>query len=121
MSPGTNWLASEISGSVMIHPVLRAGKVLPSSIDDFETIAFGEMSSELYPNPASSEVSFRTYEDMVWSVYSMNGRELMRGESQPSMQVTINTSDLPAGMYWVGMTNTSTYESSGKKLIILPQ
>ena len=121
LSPGTNWLASEIYGSVMIHPVLRAGKVLPSSIDDMETIAHGQMSSELYPNPASSEVSFRTYDDMVWSVYSLNGRELMRGESQPSMQVTINTSDLPAGMYWVGMTNTSTYETSGKKLIILPQ
>jgi hypothetical protein len=45
----------------------------------------------------------------------------MRGESNPSMTVTIDTSDLPAGVYWVGMTTTSTSVSSGKKLIILPQ
>jgi hypothetical protein len=94
---------------------------LPSSIDDMETVAYGEISSELYPNPTSSEVSFETYEDMVWSVYSLSGRELMRGKSSPSMKVTIDTSDLPAGVYWVGMTTTSTSVSSGKKLIILPQ
>jgi hypothetical protein len=119
LSPGSNWLASEIPGSVMIHPVLRAGIEL--SIDEMETFSTGEISSELYPNPTSSEVSFKTYEDMVWSVYSLSGRELMRGESNPSMTVTIDTSDLPAGVYWVGMTTTSTSVSSGKKLIILPQ
>jgi len=121
LSPGSNWLASEIPGSVMIHPVLRAGKLLPSSIDDIQTFAYGEISSELYPNPTSSEVSFETYEDMVWSVYSLSGMELMRGESNSSMKVTIDTSDLPAGMYWVRMTKPSTSVSSGKKLIILPQ
>ena len=121
LGPGSNWLASEIPGSVMIHPVLRAGKVLPSSIDVIETVAYGEISSELYPNPTSSEVSFETYEDMVWSVYSLSGRELMRGESNSSVTVTIDTSDLPAGVYWVRMTTTSTSVSSGKKLIILPQ
>ena len=121
LGPGSNWLASEIPGSVMIHPVLRAGKVLPSSIDVIETVAYGEISSELYPNPTSSDVSFKTYEAMVWSVYSLSGRELMRGESNSSVTVTIDTSDLPAGVYWVGMTTTSTSVSSGKKLIILPQ
>ncbi len=121
LGPGSNWLASEIPGSVMIHPVLRAGKVLPSSIDVIETVAYGEISSELYPNPTSSDVSFKTYEAMVWSVYSLSGRELMRGESNSSVTVTIDTSDLPAGVYWVRMTTTSTSVSSGKKLIILPQ
>ena len=121
LSPGSNWIASEISGSVMIHPVLRAGKVLPSSINEIDTFASGDLSSDLYPNPTSYEVSFRTYEDMIWSVYSLNGSELMRGEANHSMTVTIDTSDLPAGVYWVGMTNTSNSVSSGKRLIILPQ
>ena len=121
LSPGSNWIASEISGSVMIHPVLRAGKVLPSSINEIDTFASGDLSSDLYPNPTSYEVSFRTYEDMIWSVYSLNGSELIRGEANHSMTVTIDTSDLPAGVYWVGMTNTSNSVSSGKRLIILPQ
>jgi hypothetical protein len=121
LNPGSNWIASEISGSVMIHPVLRAGKILPSSINEIETFASGDISSDLYPNPTSYEVSFRTYEDMIWSVYSLNGSELMRGEANQSMTVTIDTSDLPAGVYWVGMTNTANSISSGKRLIILPQ
>ena len=120
LNPGSDWLASEISGSVMIHPVLRAGKEIPSSIDELVTFSSGEISSELFPNPTSYEVSFRTYEDMIWSVYSLSGSQIMSGEAYQSMKVTIDTSDLPAGVYWVGMTNINKSITSGKRLIILP-
>jgi photosystem II stability/assembly factor-like uncharacterized protein len=104
----------------MIHPVLRAGKEIPSSIDEVATYNSSEISSELFPNPTSYEVSFRAYEDIVWSVYSLNGSQIMSGEAGQSMKVTIDTSDLHAGVYWVSMTNTNKSITSGKRLVILP-
>jgi hypothetical protein len=57
---------------------------------------------------------------MTWSVYSLNGSQIMSGKADQSIKVTIDTSDLSAGVYWVGMTNTNKSITSGKRLVILP-
>jgi hypothetical protein len=125
LGPGSNWASSEIEGSVMIHPVLRAGRDNPfTNIAEIPASSSDVISSALYPNPASYEVSFIAYEALDWRLFSMNGSEIMRGNVSQSGKVTFDTSDLPSGIYWVNMiSNTRSYSKkiiSGKRLVILP-
>ena len=54
----SNWISSQIQGSVMIRPVFKAG--IPDWVGVNENIA---MISELYPNPTNGELSFRMHAD----------------------------------------------------------
>jgi len=115
-----SWIASEIQGSVMIHPVLRAGKDAPEIPEGVEQFMVNDLSSNLYPNPTSSIVSFKAKEALVWSVFSINGDLVLEGEENKACVVTFNTSDLSSGVYFVNMSSTSSVASSCKRLVILP-
>jgi hypothetical protein len=115
-----SWIASEIQGSVMIHPVLRAGKDAPEIPEGVEQFMVNDLSSNLYPNPTSSIVSFKAKEALVWSVFSINGDLVLEGDENKACVVTFNTSDLSSGVYFVNMSSTSSVASSCKRLVILP-
>ncbi|PCJ82635.1 MAG: hypothetical protein COA49_00815 [Bacteroidetes bacterium] len=126
LGPGSNWAASEIAGSVMIHPVLRAGKENPfTNLNEISVSTSQVISSELYPNPAASVVSFKAYEALSWKLFSMSGSELKQGNISQPGTVTIDTNELPSGVYWVSMISSSSHSTdkfiSGKRLVIMPQ
>ena len=120
LGAGASWLASKIQGSVMIHPVLRAGKDAPEIPEGVEEFTVTDISSNLYPNPTSSIVSFKAKEALVWSVFSLNGDLVLDGEVDRACVVTFNTSDLSSGVYFVNMSSSSSVSSSCKRLVILP-
>jgi hypothetical protein len=120
LGAGANWLASDIQGSVMIHPVLRAGKDAPEIPEGVIEFSFNEISSNLYPNPTSSIVSFKAHEALIWSVFSLNGNIVLDGEVDRACVVTFNTSDLSPGVYFVNMSSSSSVSNSCKRLVILP-
>ena len=120
LGAGANWLASEIQGSVMIHPVLRAGKDAPEIPQELEEFTVNDISSNLYPNPTSSIVSFKAHEALIWSVFSLNGDLVLDGEVDRACVVTFNTSDFSPGMYFVNMSSTRSVSNSCKRLVILP-
>jgi len=120
LGPGASWQASEIYGSVMIHPVLRAGKDAPVIPESVESFTVNDISSNLYPNPTSSIVSFKSNEALVWSVFSLNGDLVLGGEVDRACVVTFNTSDLSPGVYFVNMSSSMGVSNSCKRLVILP-
>tara|TARA_B110000091_G_scaffold79242_1_gene87276 strand:+ start:31 stop:1176 length:1146 start_codon:yes stop_codon:yes gene_type:complete len=120
LGAGANWLASEIQGSVMIHPVLRAGKDAPEIPQELEEFTVNDISSNLYPNPTSSIVSFKAHEALIWSVFSLNGDLVLDGEVDRACVVTFNTSDFSPGMYFVNMSSSRSVSNSCKRLVILP-
>ena len=63
LGPGASWNLSEISGSVMIRPVLRAGKDAILSVDEVRNIEMQlHFKDVVYPNPTSSHFSITTSE-----------------------------------------------------------
>lgn len=121
LGAGASWLASEIQGSVMIHPVLRAGKQAPEIPELIDDMTVAEISTQLYPNPASSRVSFKSYEALVWSLFSIDGNMLLEGAVDGAGIVTLNTSDLAPGVYLVMMSSSNRVSNSCKRLVILPK
>ena len=86
---------SEISGSVMIRPVLRAGKT--SDIVAVEELE--ELPLQLYPNPARDEV-YINYDCPEYDVriMDMSGRVVLSASSL-SFNARIDVSDLSQGTY----------------------
>ncbi len=78
------------------------------------------ISSNLYPNPTSSIVSFKAHEALIWSVFSLNGDLVLDGEVDRACVVTFNTSDFSPGMYFVNMSSSRSVSNSCKRLVILP-
>jgi hypothetical protein len=117
---GANWIASEIQGSVMIHPVLRAGKDAPEPSEIWEELSMNDISSNLYPNPTSSIVSFKADEALVWSVFSLNGNIVLEGKIDSAGVVTFNASEISPGVYFVNMRSSRSVLTSSKRLVILP-
>jgi hypothetical protein len=102
LGPGSNWALSEISGSVMIRPVLRAGKELITSVDDITQFdSPEEIVSELFPNPASTSISFVANEPLNWDVISMSGQTVRTGNANFKGQHQIYIDDLSPGVYMI--------------------
>ena len=120
LGAAANWFASEIQGSVMIHPVLRAGKDAPEIPEGVIEYSLNEISSNLYPNPTSSNVSFKANEALIWTVFSLNGNIVLDGEVDRACVVTFDTSDLSPGVYFVNMGSSRSVSKSCKRLVILP-
>jgi hypothetical protein len=118
LGAGSEWALSEISGSVMIRPVLRAGKELIQSIDIVEGGESAEIASELYPNPANDLISFVAHIPLEWEIISMNGQSVKAGLSLNSGIEKIDINDLYPGMYLIVMRNTELRTYSHKRFII---
>jgi hypothetical protein len=118
---GNEWATSSISGSLMIHPVLRAGKELIVSIDEpLAPVESVELASNLSPNPSSTGVHFIAAEALSWTLYSMNGAMVSHGSANNSGRVDVDISLCEAGIYWIQITSLVTNLYTGQRLVVLP-
>ena len=97
------WTQSTISGSLMIRPVLQAGKTnVWNSISELNESEFS-----LYPNPTTDVLNIypvnltREYD---LSLFDLSGREVKRQNSQMG-QTRFVVSDLPSGAYLVEVSH----------------
>ena len=117
LGPGSSWAASGISGSVMIRPVLRAGKDVVTSIDNLEAGDQIEFKHNLYPNPASSSFTISSSEESEWSIYSVSGKLVAQGVLNSPDQF-IQTQNLDEGVYIVVTKGLISGTVSSNKLLI---
>jgi hypothetical protein len=118
---GNEWAESSISGSLMIHPVLRAGKELIVTVNEplapFEAM---ELASNLAPNPSATDVHFIAAEALTWTLYSMSGAMVSHGATDNSGRVDVDISLCEAGIYWIRITSLVSKLSTGQRLVVLP-
>lgn len=117
LGPGGTWEASGIQGSVMIRPVLRAGKDLIQSTEDLSSGDPINFKTELYPNPASTAVTIKADELCEWGVYSMSGQLISSGR-MTNLTETLDISSLKAGVYFVMSRGVDSGEIRTQKLLV---
>tara|TARA_B110000444_G_scaffold243049_1_gene260964 strand:- start:3002 stop:4960 length:1959 start_codon:yes stop_codon:yes gene_type:complete len=118
---GNEWAESSISGSLMIHPVLRAGKELIVSTEDIGApIEVKELASSLVPNPTTTHVHFIAQEALSWTLYSMNYAVVSSGFKDYSGRVDVDISSCEAGIYWIQITSLVSNRYTGQRLVVLP-
>ena len=71
--PSTGWAQSEIQGSLMIRPVMRAGKEVVTGIDEVLSTGAGPL---LYPNPGTTTCIWELSETTTVTVFDMTGRRV---------------------------------------------
>lgn len=100
----SDWLPSNISGSVMIRPVFKAG------LPDWVNVDANENSSmRLYPNPASDYLQLTVSPEWMNAQYiilNAQGQQVANGTLQQQSQVEINIESLAKGMYTLQLTHT---------------
>ncbi len=69
--PSTPWLQSGIQGSLMIRPVLRAGKEAVTGLTEIDAAV---VSPLLYPNPGTNECRWVLTEWTTVRVFDLSGR-----------------------------------------------
>jgi hypothetical protein len=103
------WQQSSINGSLMIRPVFKSGK---SSV--WNSIA--ELTSEnpsVYPNPFSNSFTVEgLHENSSYqiSILSSTGQLLEANNYSHVSRAEVHNSALPAGIYFIQITNNSTQE-----------
>ena len=71
--PSTGWAQSEIQGSLMIRPVMRAGKEVVTGIDEVLSTGAGPL---FYPNPGTTTFIWELTETTTVTVFDMTGRRV---------------------------------------------
>ncbi|WP_425391337.1 LamG-like jellyroll fold domain-containing protein [Ekhidna sp.] len=92
------------------------GGVEVLSVDELKDVA-------VYPNPADKEVTLEfgnpLSELTEWIVYDQSGREVLKGEIvKGSRAMTVQTSDLPSGLYFIHLYGEDRRRQS-KRVIVL--
>jgi hypothetical protein len=94
---GGAWLNSDIQGTVMIRPVLRAGMA-----DSWVTVNEGQEPGafQVFPNPVTQgELNIQVVSAANWTLYDATGRVAQQGAwTQPGLH-TINLTAAPRGTY----------------------
>ena len=68
----------------------------------------------VYPNPGSTQLTIETaLKGLQFELYSINGQKVIRQEID-HQTITINTSDLPAGVYVYRFMNKEKIVEGGK-------
>ncbi len=110
----TPWQQSAINGTVMMRPVV--GNISQTYLSKKPTLTLQKII--LYPNPANNYVTINGINDnstVKATIYNITGHTMFKGILSESN--TINTSNLPDGMYIVVLqTNENSY--SPVKLLI---
>jgi hypothetical protein len=92
------WQASQVTGSVMIRPVLRSGKQqIWNGIDG------GDSTQEwglAYPNPALDCIQFDAPGSCEFEVFDVTGQLVHKGSSLNS-HVVIDVNAWPQGLYFI--------------------
>lgn len=95
---GSGWTQSQITGAVMIHPVL--GKYIPPPVGVNEIIKEHEGKFLVYPNPASQSISISATSSDAFSFEIKNilGQTIEQGIFNGNLQ-TVSTSGYVNGIY----------------------
>lgn len=81
---------------------------------------FGGELIEIYPNPFSAEVTFRTegsFNDAVLTVYNSFGQEVKQITDISGNTVTMHRGNLSGGLYFIRMTNGGNISATGTLVI----
>ena len=97
LNPGSNWTLSGIEGSLMIRPVLRAGKEFVAEIIELTTSDDNLINSP-YPNPTASQIAFTCCRNVVWDIFDINGKHLKGGQDFKG-STSIDVQPFPNGIY----------------------
>lgn len=92
---GFDWAPSSIEGSLMLRPVLRAGKEFIVDLDEVENPI---LISSPYPNPTSSTLNFNAEGEVAWDIFDINGKFLLGGKESTGSN-SIDVQLLPNGVY----------------------
>ncbi len=93
------WQASQVTGSVMVRPILRSGKkqVWTGVADPSKN----RLWSSLYPNPAVDHVQFDApYNSCSFQLIDVMGN-VIQSEKRNSSHVVIDVNALPQGLYFI--------------------
>ncbi|MBR1769735.1 MAG: agmatine deiminase family protein [Bacteroidales bacterium] len=108
---------TEIEG-IVEQDVYGEGSHTWSSLQDKTTVM--DMIGEIYPNPASEQVSVtlpQRNDDMYYRVLNLKGQVMIQGKTDKNQsELKLNVSDLKAGNYWLYFTNGNF--SAVRKLVI---
>lgn len=90
------WQASQATGSVMIRPVLRAGKK-----QIWNGVSHPEIQNQwgvIYPNPATDFIQFNAPASCQFQVMDVSGKIIESGNSNGG-HVVLNINQYPQGLY----------------------
>ena len=111
------WQASEIEGSIMVRPVLRAGGDPIISVEEINEEQTS-LISQPFPNPSSSLISFNNSEQIEWAIYSINGVKVASSFEPELGTVTVGVNDLSAGIYILSVKGSSNQSHEHYRFII---
>ncbi len=113
------WQKSVLAGSLMIRPVFAASSTYKSTTDiESNTIA---PTIEIFPNPTSGVFKIQIDGCGVQNVVDAILYDRMGGKVAVFQNITNNTldvSNLPAGIYFLNITDSKTFSVSKKVVII---
>jgi hypothetical protein len=100
-----------------------AALVSAVSVNQYEIHTGGRLRLNIYPVPAKHILNYRIYTEKgnhstTLGIFTVYGRMVLREEIKNRNKGKINISNLPSGIYWVGLTNGQKMIT--KKLIIHP-
>lgn len=109
---------SSISSDTSIHPKLDICYSIPNTASVASVDGASNIIIDVYPNPARDEVVFKTssnenVKDYHVEIYNMLGQIVRSFQLYPYM-VTINTSDLPRGVYMYKIVGNTSILQNGK-------
>ena len=93
------WQASQVTGSVLVRPVLRSGK--KQVWNGVEGSSQSPLWGNLYPNPAMDHVQFDAQDShCVFQLIDVLGN-VIQSEKRNSGHVVIDINALPQGLYLI--------------------
>ena len=97
LGASASWQQSEVEGSLMIRPVLRAGK----SEDNVGIMELEKLDFSIYPNPVKDVFTVQSeISTFDWTISDASGRIVLSGNSTTD-RLELDVSALPIGMYIV--------------------
>ena len=114
LGPGSSWAASEIDGSLMLRPMLRAGGEFAVDVPELQN---SELITSPYPNPTSSQLMCHASDELVWDIFSLNGKHLAEGQTLPGVN-SIDVSSLSEGMYLLQLKTKNAFEVEHHHFVI---
>jgi len=112
---------SSINSDSAIHPKLDICYSVPNTASVVSVYSASNILIDVYPNPARDEIIFKTssdesVKDYHVEMYNVLGQVVRSFQLYPYM-VTINTSDLPRGIYLYKIVGNNSVLQNGKVVL----
>ncbi|MEI6347346.1 MAG: T9SS type A sorting domain-containing protein [Bacteroidota bacterium] len=103
---------------VMLNRVYRTESVRPKNI--IKPIGIHNNEIAIYPNPAREQVIVNGASEVAYAIiYDLQGRELIKmANSSDSSLLTLNTSKLTKGIYFITLVDKDLSIITSEKLVI---